>query len=64
MTGIFEDNPIKAHEFYTEALGFKSKEFVPDAHLAVVVSPKDPDGATLLLEPRGDSFVKIYQESV
>ena len=64
MTSIFVDDPIKAHEFYTDILGFRSKEYVPDAQLAVVVSPEDPNGTALLLEPRGDSFAKEYQEQV
>ena len=32
--------------------------------LAIVVSPEDPGGTALLLEPRGDSFAKTYQEAV
>ena len=64
MTSISVDDPIKAHEYYTEVLGFTSKEFIEEAHLAVVVSPEDPDGTALLLEPRGDSFARTYQESV
>jgi len=64
MTSIFVDEPIKAHGYYTQVLGFESKEFAADAHLAVVVSPEDPNGTALLLEPRGDSFAKTYQESV
>ncbi len=64
LTSVFVEDPVEAHAFYTEVLGFRSKEFVPDAQLAVVVSPEDPDGTALLLEPRGDSFAKSYQESV
>jgi len=64
LTSVFVDDPVKAHEYYTAVLGFQSKEFVPDAQLAIVVSPEDPDGTALLLEPRGDSFAKTYQESV
>ena len=64
MTSISVDDPIKAHEYYTEVLGFQSKELIEDAHLAVVVSPEDPEGTALLLEPRGDSFARTYQESV
>ena len=29
-----------------------------------MVSPQDPDGTALLLEPRGDGFAKTYQEEV
>lgn len=64
MTGVFVDDPIKAHKFYTEVLGFESKQFEPEAQLAIVVSPEDPEGTTLLLEPRGDSFGKEYQEQL
>jgi predicted enzyme related to lactoylglutathione lyase len=62
LTSIFVDDPIKAHSFYTDILGFQSKEYAPDAQLAVVVSVEDPNGTALLLEPRGDSFAKEYQE--
>ena len=62
LTSVFVDDPVKAHKFYTEVLGFRSKQYDPDAQLAVVVSPADPDGTALLLEPRGDSFAKEYQE--
>jgi catechol 2,3-dioxygenase-like lactoylglutathione lyase family enzyme len=64
LTSVFVDDPVKAHKFYTQALGFQSKEFVQDAQLAIVVSPEDPQGTSLLLEPRGDSFAKTYQEHV
>lgn len=64
MTSIFVDNPVKAHEFYTKVLGFQSKEFAEDAQLAIIVSSEDPNGTALLLEPRGDSFAKTYQENV
>lgn len=64
MTSIFVDDPIKAHEYYTKVLGFQSKEFDADAFLAVVVSSEDPNGTALLLEPRGDSFARTYQENV
>ena len=64
LTSVFVDDPVKAHKYYTEVLGFKSKQFDPNAQLAVIVSPEDPDGTALLLEPRGDSFGKTYQENV
>mgnify|MGYP001552079061 CR=1 FL=1 len=64
MTSVFVDDPIKAHEYYTKVLGFTSKEYSAEGYLAVVVSPEAPDGTALLLEPRGDSFGKKYQESV
>jgi hypothetical protein len=64
MTSVFVEDPVAAHAIYTEKLGFTSRDFQPEAQLAVVASPEDPDGTALLLEPRGDSFAKTYQESV
>jgi catechol 2,3-dioxygenase-like lactoylglutathione lyase family enzyme len=64
LTSVFVDDPVAAHTFYTEVLGFSSKELVPESQLAIVVSPEDPKGTALLLEPRGDSFAKTYQENV
>jgi catechol 2,3-dioxygenase-like lactoylglutathione lyase family enzyme len=64
MTSVYVDDPVAAHEFYTDVLGFRSKEFVPEGQLAVVVSPEDPDGTALLLEPRGESFVRTFQKKV
>lgn len=64
LTSLFVDDPIKAHAFYTEKLGFASKQFEPEALLAVVVSSEDPGGTALLLEPRGDGFAREYQAKV
>lgn len=64
LTSIFVDDPIKAHKFYTEILGFQSREFAPEAQIAVVVSAQDPNGTALLLEPRGDAFARDYQAHV
>lgn len=62
MTSVPVKDPIKAHEFYTEILGFKSFMFMPEAQLALVVSAEDPKGTTLLLEPMGDGFYATFQK--
>lgn len=64
QTSVFVDNPAKAHAFYTEVLGFRSKQFDPAAQIAIVVSPEKPGGVELLLEPRGLGFAKVYQDAV
>ena len=64
MTSVFVDDPVRAHAFYTEVLGFRSQHFDPDAQLAIVASAEDPEGTSLLLEPRGDGFARTYQEAV
>lgn len=57
-------DPMKAHKIYTEKLGFISKEYVPDANLAIVVSPENPTGTAILLEPCKGTFAEEYQASV
>ena len=47
----------KALKFYTEVLGFIQKRDIPlgnGARWITVVSPEDPDGTELLLEPNAD----------
>jgi len=64
MTSISVNNPIEAHKFYTEVLGFNSFMLVEEANLAIVVSPEDTSGTALLLEPNDAEFVKTFQKVV
>lgn len=55
LTSVFVDDQDKALRFYTDVLGFVKKHDVPlgtDRWLTVV-SPEEPDGTELLLEPSG-----------
>ena len=63
LVSVPVQDPIEAHEIYTAKLGFKSKEFDPDASLAIVVSANDPEGTAILLEPCQGSFAESYQKS-
>lgn len=63
LVSIPVQNPIEAHEIYTSRLGFISKEFDPDASLAIVVSRDEPNGTAILLEPCQGSFAENYQKS-
>jgi catechol 2,3-dioxygenase-like lactoylglutathione lyase family enzyme len=53
VTSVLVDDQAKALEFYTDVLGFVKKADIPlgDARWLTVVSPEDPDGTELLLEP-------------
>ncbi|MEM7386339.1 MAG: VOC family protein [Verrucomicrobiota bacterium] len=64
LTSIFVEDPVEAHGFYTGVLGFETREFDPEGQLAIIVSPEDPEGTALLLEPRGDSFARSFQEEL
>jgi catechol 2,3-dioxygenase-like lactoylglutathione lyase family enzyme len=52
-TSVFVDDQQKALEFYTRLLGFVLKEDIPlgEFRWLTLVSPGDPDGTELLLEP-------------
>lgn len=64
LTSIFVDDPLKAFKIYTEKLGFVKRMYVPEAQLAIVASPEDPDGTGLLLEPNSNPIARSYQEQV
>ena len=64
MTSVFVNDPPGAFRFYTEVLGFRERLFMPEANLAIVVSPEDPDGTGLLLEPNDNPVAKTYQQSL
>ncbi len=53
VTSVLVDDQEKALRFYTEVLGFVKKNDIPmgEARWLTVVSPQDPDGTELLLEP-------------
>ncbi|SME89854.1 VOC family protein [Streptomyces sp. Amel2xC10] len=62
LSSVFVDDQEKALRFYTDVLGFVKKHDVPlgvDRWLTVV-SPEDPDGTELLLEPSGHPAVRPY----
>jgi catechol 2,3-dioxygenase-like lactoylglutathione lyase family enzyme len=53
LTSVFVDDQEKALEFYTQVLGFVKKQDIPmgESRWLTVVSPQDPEGPQLLLEP-------------
>jgi catechol 2,3-dioxygenase-like lactoylglutathione lyase family enzyme len=53
VTSVLVDDQRKALRFYTEVLGFEPNADVPLGEFSwlTVVSPEDPDGPELLLEP-------------
>ena len=53
VTSVLVDDQEKALRFYTDVLGFQKKNDIPlgAARWLTVVSPDDPQGTELLLEP-------------
>jgi predicted enzyme related to lactoylglutathione lyase len=64
LTSVYVRNPAEAIKFYTEVLGFKEEMYVPESNLAIVVSPIEPEGTMLLLEPIDHPLAKTYQEGL
>ncbi|MEV0535403.1 VOC family protein [Kitasatospora sp. NPDC050463] len=66
LSSVFVDDQEKALRFYTDVLGFVKKTEVPigkDRWLTVV-SPEQPEGTELLLEPDGHPAVKPYKAAL
>jgi catechol 2,3-dioxygenase-like lactoylglutathione lyase family enzyme len=66
VTSVLVDDQAKALAFYTEKLGFEKKTDVPagDARWLTVVSPADPEGTELLLEPDGHPAARAFKEAL
>lgn len=68
LTSVSIDDCAKALQFYTEILGFVKKQDIPigpGIRWITVVSPDEPDGTELLLEPNANyPAMKAYKESL
>ena len=66
LTSVFVDDQAKALAFYTDVLGFEKRHDVPlgEASWLTVVSPQDPEGPELLLEPAGHPAVAPYRDAL
>ena len=66
LTGVFVSDQDEALRFYTETLGFVKKHDIPVGEFKwlTVVSPDDPDGTELLLEPNENPVAQEYQKGI
>lgn len=66
LTSVFVDDQATALAFYTEVLGFTVKTDVPtgEHRWLTVVSPADPDGVELLLEPAAHPAVGPFRDAL
>lgn len=66
LTSVLVDDQEKALRFYTGALGFRPKEDVPlgEYRWLTVVSPEEPDGPELLLEPDAHPAAKPFTQAL
>ncbi len=66
LNSIFVADQDKALKFYTEILGFVKKNDIPigEYKWLTVVSPDEPNGTELVLEPNANPAVKTFQEEI
>ena len=66
LTSVLVDDQDKALRFYTDVLGFAKKTEVPlgEHRWLTVVSPEDPDGVELVLEPDEHPAVKPFKSAL
>jgi catechol 2,3-dioxygenase-like lactoylglutathione lyase family enzyme len=66
LTSMLVDDQDKALRFYTEVLGFTPKPDIPMGRhrWITVVSPEDPDGTELVLEPDEHPAAKPFKDAL
>jgi catechol 2,3-dioxygenase-like lactoylglutathione lyase family enzyme len=66
LSSVLVDDQDKALRFYTEVLGFEKKTEIPigEARWLTVVSPEEPDGTELVLEPDGHPAVGPFKRAL
>lgn len=66
LASVLVDDQEKALRFYTDVLGFVKKTEVPlgEHRWLTVVSPEQPDGVELVLEPDGHPAVRPFKEAL
>ena len=67
VTSVFVDEREKALDFYTNVLGFQKKHDIPlggGASWLTVVSPDQPEGTELLLEPSSHPAVNPFKTAL
>jgi catechol 2,3-dioxygenase-like lactoylglutathione lyase family enzyme len=66
LASVLVDDQDRALRFYTEVLGFMKKQDVPmgEHRWITVVSPEQPDGTELVLEPDGHPAARPFKEAL
>jgi catechol 2,3-dioxygenase-like lactoylglutathione lyase family enzyme len=66
LASVLVDDQEKALRFYTETLGFLKKHDIPlgEHRWLTVVSPDDPEGTELVLEPDAHPAAKPWKEAL
>jgi predicted enzyme related to lactoylglutathione lyase len=66
LNSIMVSDQSKALQFYTNVLGFVTKNDIPagEYRWLTVVSPEEPEGTELVLEPNVNPAAQTYQKAM
>ena len=66
LSSVLVNDQARALTFYTDILGFEKKVDIPagDHRWLTLVSPEDPEGAQLVLEPNMHPASRAYQAAL
>ncbi len=66
VTSVYVDDQDKALAFYTDVLGFQKKNEIPvgEFRWLTVISPDQPDGPELLLEPDAHPAARTFKAAL
>ena len=66
LHSVMVDDQDKALKFYTETLGFIKRTEIPmgEFRWLTVVSPENPDGVELALEPNENPAARTFQQAL
>jgi predicted enzyme related to lactoylglutathione lyase len=66
LHSVLVDDQDKALKFYTQVLGFIKKQDIPVGEFKwlTVVSPEEPEGTELVLEPDDNPASKAFKKSI
>jgi predicted enzyme related to lactoylglutathione lyase len=66
LNSVYVEDKDRALKFYTGVLGFIKKNEIPlgEFKWLTVVSPEEPDGTELVLEPNNNSATKTFQSAI
>ena len=66
LSSVFVNDQEKALQFYTKTVGFVKKQDFPvgEDRWLTVVSPEEPNGVELVLEPNGNPVAQAFQQGI
>lgn len=66
IKSVVVDDQAKARDFYTKTLGFQVKHDIPMGEFSwlTLVSPEEPDGVELALEPGAHPPTRAFREAL